>query len=72
MTDSVTLANWMDPPHNRWAFHHVAELINTVQISNNQGSVTRLANRKADLNNVSFIARDGSTTTWDRHLNETY
>ena len=72
MTDSVTFANWMDPPHNRWAFHHVAELINTVQISNNQGSVTRLANRKADLDNVSFIARDGSTTTWDRHLNETY
>lgn len=72
MTGSVTLANWMDPPHNRWSFHHVAELIETIQISNNQKSITHLPNRKVDLDKVSFIARDGSTTTWDRHLNETY
>ena len=63
-----SFANWMDPPHNRWAFHHVAELINTVQISNNQGSVTRLANRKADLDNVSFIARDGSLMRYPKLL----
>ena len=24
---SVTLANWQDPPFNRWAFQHVRELI---------------------------------------------
>ncbi|HEV3329433.1 MAG TPA: hypothetical protein VG096_00520, partial [Bryobacteraceae bacterium] len=23
----VTLANWQDPPFNRWAFQHVRELI---------------------------------------------
>ena len=25
----VTLANWQDPPFNRWAFQHVRELIPT-------------------------------------------
>jgi CubicO group peptidase (beta-lactamase class C family) len=25
--DSLNLANWRQPPHNRWAFHHVREII---------------------------------------------
>ncbi len=29
----VTLANWQDPPFNRWAFQHVRELIPTARIS---------------------------------------
>jgi CubicO group peptidase (beta-lactamase class C family) len=28
----VTLANWQDPPFNRWAFQHVRELIPTARI----------------------------------------
>src|SRR5262245_2686413 len=26
-TETVTLANWRRSPWNRWAFHHVAELV---------------------------------------------
>ena len=29
----VTLANWQDPPFNRWAFQHVRELIPTARIA---------------------------------------
>jgi CubicO group peptidase (beta-lactamase class C family) len=29
----VTLANWQDPPFNRWAFQHIRELIPTARIS---------------------------------------
>jgi CubicO group peptidase (beta-lactamase class C family) len=29
----VTLANWQDPPYNRWGFQHVRELIPTANIS---------------------------------------
>src|SRR5262245_36850026 len=28
----VTLANWQDPPHNRWGFQHVRELVPTARI----------------------------------------
>jgi CubicO group peptidase (beta-lactamase class C family) len=28
----VTLANWQDPPYNRWAFQHVRDLIPTARI----------------------------------------
>ena len=26
-TETVTLANWRRSPWNRWAFHHVSELV---------------------------------------------
>ena len=29
----VTLANWQDPPFNRWAFQHVRELIPSARIA---------------------------------------
>ncbi len=29
----VTLANWQDPPFNRWAFQHIRELIPTARIA---------------------------------------
>lgn len=29
----VTLANWQDPPFNRWAFQHVRELVPTAWIA---------------------------------------
>jgi CubicO group peptidase (beta-lactamase class C family) len=32
MNPPATLANWRLPPHNRWAFHHVRELIPTADI----------------------------------------
>ena len=25
--DSLNLANWRQSPHNRWAFHHVRDII---------------------------------------------
>jgi CubicO group peptidase (beta-lactamase class C family) len=31
--DQVTLANWREPPFNRWAFHHVREVVPTARIA---------------------------------------
>ena len=64
--------NWMDPPHNRWAFHHVADLLKTAPISNHGDFVSALPRRPIDLDDISFTALDGSTTNWNRHLRETY
>ena len=69
---SVNLSNWLEPPHNRWAFKHVADLLDTVPISNSSGNVTALPQRLVELGEVSFTAAEGSLTTWERHLNETY
>ncbi|MEL6288517.1 MAG: serine hydrolase, partial [Pseudomonadota bacterium] len=30
--DGITLANWRDAPHNRWAFQHVGTLVPSVEI----------------------------------------
>jgi CubicO group peptidase (beta-lactamase class C family) len=38
----VTLANWRAPGCNRWAFHHVRELIPTADIANDPARTTRL------------------------------
>lgn len=72
MSESVNLSNWLEPPHNRWGFHHVADLLDTVPISNESGDVTALPRESVHLDDVSFTSADGSLTTWGRHLNETF
>ena len=32
-------ANWREPPHNRWAFSHVDEIIATAQVDNNSADI---------------------------------
>ena len=38
----VTLANWRTGPFNRWAFHHVREIVPTAEIRNDAGAVSPL------------------------------
>ncbi len=40
--DQVALANWRTPPYNRWAFHHVREIVPSADIPNDPGKVTAL------------------------------
>jgi len=42
MTLPATLANWRSSPANRWAFHHVRELIPTADIPNDRRRVREL------------------------------
>ena len=52
----VTLANWQDPPFNRWAFQHVRELIPTARIPRGDGPAWRLARAERDLGGVRFTS----------------
>lgn len=45
----VTLANWRSSPFNRWAFHHVRELIPSADIANDPAKIRPLARQAADL-----------------------
>lgn len=45
----VTLANWRAAPFNRWAFHHVRELIPTADIPNGFGNASTLEEGQGEL-----------------------
>jgi CubicO group peptidase (beta-lactamase class C family) len=45
----VTLANWRNPPFNRWAFHHVRELIPSAEIANEPARVRELPRQSIGL-----------------------
>src|SRR5215467_7405357 len=51
---AVTLANWQDPPFNRWAFQHVRELIPSARIARRTGQVRPFPADHRDLAHVSF------------------
>ena len=50
----VTLANWQDPPFNRWAFQHVRELIPSARIARKTGAVRPLPREERQLASLAF------------------
>ena len=50
----VTLANWQDPPYNRWGFLHVRELIPTARIGRGDVPVADLPRDERVLEDVRF------------------
>ncbi|MEM8578213.1 MAG: serine hydrolase [Pseudomonadota bacterium] len=57
----VTLANWRTQPFNRWAFHHVREIVPSAEIVNDPANVWALpeAPREIDLGDaVTGMAND--------------
>lgn len=51
----VTLANWRTAPFNRWAFHHVRELVPSADIPNDPGKVRELVSQPLDLGLDGFF-----------------
>lgn len=45
----VTLANWRTSPFNRWAFHHVREIVPSADIPNDPANVLELPSAPADM-----------------------
>jgi CubicO group peptidase (beta-lactamase class C family) len=68
---TVTLANWMDWPHNRIAFQRVRELTPTALITRRGDAPLLLPRRPVELDAVDFARADGSRTTWGEHLEAT-
>jgi CubicO group peptidase (beta-lactamase class C family) len=68
--DDTTLANWRTGPHNRWAFHHVRELIPTADIPNDPRRIRELP--PADGAFAPRIEPDnGGPLSFDTFLEET-
>lgn len=56
----ATLANWRTAPYNRWAFHHVRELIPTAEIANHARRVRELPAAPLELGVDRFLAETDS------------
>ena len=68
---TVRLANWQDPPFNRWGFQHVRDLIPTARIACDRGTLRRLPYEEVDVSGIRF--RSGSRELTVRQmLEETY
>lgn len=59
----VTLANWRTAPFNRWAFHHVREIVPTAEIANDPGQVRPMIVTPGNLEEISFDAGVGRCMT---------
>ncbi len=66
----VTLANWQDPPFNRWAFLHLDELLTMAPIRR-RGPVRELARAERDVGGVTLEVR-GERLKLDQMLQETF
>lgn len=67
----VTLENWRTPPHNRWAFQHVSELVPSAQIWRGSGRARELRRAPEDLSAISFDDHTGANTTFGAFLDST-
>src|ERR1700722_6238928 len=67
----VTLANWQQPPYNRWSFQHVRELTPTARIPRGDAAVWELPTAELDLERIKFTA-DGCRLTVGQLLERTY
>ena len=70
----VTLANWQDPPYNRWSFQHLRELIPTQRISRGHPPWHSSANRAASsvLEDVTVHRLAGHASTFNEVIAETW
>jgi CubicO group peptidase (beta-lactamase class C family) len=66
----ATLANWRSAPHNRWAFHHVRELIPTADIANDPRRIRELPVSLQELD-IKVEPDSGEPLTLARFLAET-
>ena len=68
----VTLANWQEPPFNRWSFSHMRELVPTQRIARGSGPVTPLPAGPLPLGKIALHRVDGTSASVDEVLEDTY
>ena len=64
----ATLANWRTSPYNKWAFHHVRELVPSANIQNNPSQVQNPSYKEFDFSAVNVELDDQSQVTYDEFL----
>ncbi len=67
----VSLADWQEPPGNRWAFQHVRDLIPTARIARGDGPPMRLPSAPRAVGGIRFRSA-GRSLSVDQMLAETW
>ena len=67
----VTLANWRTSPFNRWAFHHVREILPSADIGHDPANVRELPLKPAALEGLRVSGVDGEALTLRQALEAT-
>ena len=62
MDERVTLENWQRPPHLRWAYQHVRELVPTARIARGEGPPSTLERQPADLLDLEYSTNGEAQT----------
>jgi CubicO group peptidase (beta-lactamase class C family) len=68
----VTLANWQDPPFNRWGFQHVRDLVPTARIGRGDGPVAEFERAPRELDSIGVPGADGGAVSLADALAQTY
>ncbi|MGH7388352.1 MAG: serine hydrolase domain-containing protein [Candidatus Rokuibacteriota bacterium] len=67
----VTLANWRTPPFNRWAFHHVREIVPSADIPHDPDTALGLPSAPVDMGTLRIDGDGGRALSLDEFLDET-
>ncbi|MEZ5923220.1 MAG: serine hydrolase [Hyphomicrobiaceae bacterium] len=68
----VPRLDWDRPPWNRWAFQHIREILPTAEVWRGAAPPGSLPVAPQDIGALAFTRVDGSATTIEAHLEETY
>src|SRR5262249_6119059 len=68
----VTLANWRAAPFNRWAFHHVREIVPSADIPNDPVHVMALPSDPVDMGPLRIDTGTGTPLSFDEFLEATH
>jgi len=67
----VTLANWRSSPFNRWAFHHVREIVPSADIPNDPATLMELPSDPIDLRMLTIGSDHGKPVSFAQFLHDT-
>ena len=68
----VDLSNWRFPPYNRWAFQHVSELVESVDIENDPSNTWSLPENLQSIEHIVVQGNDGTEISFDQFLNQSF
>ena len=71
LDSQVTLANWRTSPFNRWAFHHVREIMPSADIPNDPATCASFRSDPVDLRACRSSADGDRALSFDEFLDET-
>src|SRR5260370_28229865 len=67
----VTLANWRTSPFNRWAFHHVREILPSADIANDPATALPFPSASVDTSALRIDRDGGQALSLEGFLEET-